>query len=371
MLTLAMTYHQIMPEFVDLIFPFGNQRRAQDFHFTAFRQRTRLSKRPLSLQIRELGWSGRDIQVCYNLKSVEHSISQSHWPWSIRHCAISHSFDIENARATWIMIKGNKIMQKRMTQATSIQGPPEFQNIKYIDRAFAASLTVHKILCDWAAEGWRWYINQLEDKHKEIERRTISNEIDVPPTSPTQVFDEFSAPKRAQTNKSETSILSKFSRRRRQTMESLTSIREKRESTFPTGNANSRAGVAQPQSSIEDPEPVENQQQDSTRLDEYGQEEFSFRDLQDLHSIDVKANEAALVIKHVLSVLLKLVSYYQFISQHREFPKEIADKCGEEMSHFVMHVKGIEMDLQMQASRIETLQRSISDCKTLVSIVST
>ena len=73
MLTLVFTYHQVLPSFLDFLFPFGNQQYAQDFHFSGFKYEDRFSDADSGLRIPELGWSGRDFQFCYNLKSKEPS----------------------------------------------------------------------------------------------------------------------------------------------------------------------------------------------------------------------------------------------------------------------------------------------------------
>lgn len=366
MLTLLFTYHQVMPDFVDFLFPFGKQSRAQDFHFTAFRQRTRLWKTVQGLRIRELGWSGRDIQICYNLKSVEPSPSQSDRPWSIRHCAIHHSFDVETGRVTWIMIKGNKLMQQRLAKATSHCGLAELRDFTTVDRAFAATLVVHQILCGWLTENWRWYINYLEDKFEDISRRTIANEINISPGSPGKSPIQDPKLQRVQTDKSEKSVFSKFSRTRTPTMETLASIRENGDTAFDNVFTHKDSGLRQPLPPGIRPDGEILPKKDAIQYDEYGQQDFSFRDLQDLHFIDIQAREGALVIKHVTSILHQLIQHYQYLFKLKDFPQEIVNNCAEEMSRFEMEIKAVEMELQMQASRIETLQRSTSDCTILV-----
>lgn len=98
MLMTIFSYHQVMPAVLDFLFPFGRQEYAKDFHFSGFRQDTCLAEFERGLQIPELGWSGLGIQLCYGLKSVETSLSQPEWPWSIRQCAIHHSLDLESGR---------------------------------------------------------------------------------------------------------------------------------------------------------------------------------------------------------------------------------------------------------------------------------
>ena len=163
-----------MPDFLDFVFPFGKQQYAQDFHFSGFRHDTRLSRCQPNLSIPELGWSGRDLQLCYNLKSVEPSKSQSKWPWSIRQSAVYHAFDIGSSRATWIVMKGDQLMKNRIKSATGTRGLPEVSSFETVDRAFASTLATHMLLCDWSSEHWRWYINFLEEELQATTRRILS-----------------------------------------------------------------------------------------------------------------------------------------------------------------------------------------------------
>ncbi|KAL8909098.1 MAG: hypothetical protein Q9207_000432 [Kuettlingeria erythrocarpa] len=187
-----------MPEFVDLILPLGERIMAQDFFSNGFYQHTRLSDDARGLVVPERAWSGRDFQICYSLKSVERSEVQTDWPWSVRHCATHHAFDIENVRSTWIVVKGNPILKERITSATSARAPPEFSSYDNIENAFAAALSTHMIIVDWSAENWRWYINFLEDKFREITEGAISTDADIP-LSPKETEDVFALGPRTNT----------------------------------------------------------------------------------------------------------------------------------------------------------------------------
>ena len=185
MLTLAFTYHQVMPGFLDLVYSFGRQEYAQDFHFSVFQEDTRLSESDRGLKVPELGWSGRDIRMGYGLKSVEPSTSQQDWPWSIRHCAVHHSCDVVSGRATWIVIKGNHLMKDRIESATESQNLPQISNFNTVDRAFASTLATHLIICDWAGDNWRWYINFLEEEFQSTTRGTLSAVVEQSPREAT------------------------------------------------------------------------------------------------------------------------------------------------------------------------------------------
>lgn len=179
MLTQSLTYFQVMPEFLDLLFPLGERAVAQDFYSCGFQQHTRLSKNSPGLQVPERAWSGYHYQFCYSLKSVERSEAQPDWPWSVRHCAVHHLFDVVNVRSTWVVVKGDRLMERRIASATSGRSSPDFSSYETVDRAFAATLATQLIMVDWSVENWRWYISFLEDEFEILSKETISIDADV------------------------------------------------------------------------------------------------------------------------------------------------------------------------------------------------
>ena len=382
MLTLAMTYFQTPSDFVDFLLPFGRQGVAQDFHHTAFRQRTRLSERQRGLCIRELGWSGRDLWICYNLKCVESTGSIHRPTWSIRHFAVSHTFDVEEIRQNWIMIKADQLLQKRLTTATGDRGLSDLRSFVSIDRAFAASLEIHLLLSDLAVENWRWYINHLDEEFQDLSRRTIANDVDVPPMSPVTSppmspvrsptmnsninSSGFGKPLRADTEKTKKSFRSQFSRTRTQTWQTMNSMNATMEKPKLEIYTDPDTGLTQPLPPGETADDLLASGDNDLKTDEYGQPEFAFSDLQDIHHVDSKANEAALVIKHNRSIISQIQEYYQYVTNLKGFPKAIADECVEDIDHFNMRLKGIDMDFKIQLERIEALLRLIADRKTLV-----
>jgi hypothetical protein len=110
MLCFLFSYVQVMPCFLDFVFPFGEQEYAQDFYFSGLREETSLDSGGGYPAISELGRSGREMRLCYNLRSVEASSGQTNLPWSIRQTAVYHEFDIETGRSVWITVKGNKLI---------------------------------------------------------------------------------------------------------------------------------------------------------------------------------------------------------------------------------------------------------------------
>jgi hypothetical protein len=152
MLSFLFSYHQVMPSFLDFVFPLGKQEYARDFHFSGLREESRLGAKQRGLNIPELGRSGNEIRLCYNLRSVERSEGQLDLRWSIRQSAVYHSFDLKSGKSLWINVKDNKLIYNRMLEASIL---PSISKIESLSEAFSGSLATHLLLCDWSGENWR------------------------------------------------------------------------------------------------------------------------------------------------------------------------------------------------------------------------
>ena len=373
MLMLAFTYFQVMPEFLDFLLLFGEQEHAQDLYYSGFYQRTRLAGMELGTKADTRNWSGRDLQVCYSLKSVERSPSQGHWPWSIRHCAVHHSFDAQNIRSTWLFIKGDNLIEERVKLATSEKESPIGKSaFETIEKAFGAALATHLILCGWSAENWRWYIKFLEERFEKLTGESITTNADVPvsPISPVSRSDttklrRSDTPNTLQTQRS-SRILSFPTSVRAQTQKF-----ENRPMT-PPGRIppiqihENPSGKKQPMPPGWKGDIPQTPKSPSVKRDKYGQQIFSFEDLQDIQHLKEKANETVLVLRLNLNVIMQLKQYYVSIIESNELPEKISSNCKWEMINFGRRIDGITKTLELQILRVETLLQSLTDRKTLV-----
>lgn len=346
MLMLCLTYQQVIPGFLDFVFPFGKQRTERGFHFGGFRYQTRLLESERGLQVPELGWSGWDYKLCFNLKSVEQSRGGGE-PWSIRQAAIHHSFDVESGQASWIVVKANKLLQNRIKSATGFRGLPRVSSFQALDRAFASTLNTHLIFCEWSGENWRWYIDFLEESLQEITRRTLSPIVRTP-TSPT-VGPNW--PLTSEHTLADNSL-------------ELANLPTTAPSPPPPAmplrvQTSAEAMKHIPQSGLNytSPQPAETAQQ------------FSFTDLQRTQNIEEKANAAILILKNNISVFTDLSKYYRTLSTFPGWPGEIVTQCDGDMLRFEQNLSSIDNDMRLQLSRVQTLRHLIADRKNLVSLV--
>lgn len=167
MLVRILSYHQVMPGYLDFMCVFGSQSEPRGLRFSGFREQTSLVTPPCGPAVPDLGRSGRQFQICYNLKSVA-CTSTAGAPveqmiWSIRQAAFHHQFDVLEGTTLWIVTKGDLNIRSRVQDMTSIKGRPEDRAFDTPEDSFKSSLAVHLLYSHWSGEEWRWYIQWLED----------------------------------------------------------------------------------------------------------------------------------------------------------------------------------------------------------------
>ena len=365
---LCFTFFRAMPEAIEFLFAFGLQYHAQDPYFSSFFQRTCLSTQTSALAIPELGWSGFEIQMCYNLKSVEKTGSEPN-DWSIRPFAVHHTFDVRNIRASWVVVKGNGVLQERIRQATDSHDHDATSSFETLDRAFAASLATHLIFCDWAAEQWRWHINNLEDQVQSISSKTLTAPVTFL-SSPVTAQEDFQMKPRAGTQKSHGSFAARISRTGTMLSEKLSVSSPKLRSPTQRTYTDPESGFSQPLpphiTAKEESDVVSDQPQPKPTFESTEEEDFSFAKLQNIQHIEEKAHNALLILKMNANIVCQLKQYYHTITNSRQFPQEISDLCLGDLEQFELRMNGILNDFQMRILRLETLLRLLGDRKTLV-----
>lgn len=363
---LCFTYFRVMPEFLDFLVCFGYRSRPQDAYFSSFRQRTCLSASSQIFNVPELAWSGSEISMCYNLRSAERSGSSPN-EWSIRLCAVHHTFDLINVRSNWIIIKNNGVLKERVEQASSAPSTSSTTSFDTLDRAFAAALNTHLVFCDLAVEQWRWYINNLDEQFQESSGRTLTAPVVLTPGL-LAVKDEFSKHSRTDARLSNGSILGKISR-------TQTMLSGRFSIASPKPKVQSERIYTDPESGLSQPLPPhvatgsgpESAAQSKQRDAEHGEEQdFSFAKLQKIQYIEEKAHEALLVIRLNIGVIRQLKQYYDTILKSKHFPQNVVQNCQDDLEQFQLRINGILDDLQMQVIRAETLLQLLRDRKTLV-----
>lgn len=172
-----LAYHQVMPAYIDFLLVYGTRDEDRELRFTGFRTRTTLQNPAPGHVIADLHRSGRQYEVCFNLKAAapKESLSsqQSRRRWKIRQTAVYHRFDCGSGTALWIIgdprEKVKKTVQEILPEGL-VPGQFEFGTMP---GAFSASLETHLVLVAWASSSWRWHIQDLEEIIDEMTKPAI------------------------------------------------------------------------------------------------------------------------------------------------------------------------------------------------------
>lgn len=279
-----------MPEVLDFLLAFGISENAKDFNYTGFRSALVLDDDMNRLDLPEMDRSGRELRLCHILRSVEQAEpagrSEKAWRWNLRPTVTYHSYDIETEKSVWLIVKANGLIKgrvranckdKRLYQLTGDGS----------NNAFESTLSTHLVLCAWAGENWRWYINYMEEKAQALTRGTLTESMPRYPVN----------------------------------------------------------GGSPP-----DPR-------------------FSFDDLQDVHFVEEKANEALLVVRGNITVMQDLRTFYSEAVE----AMAVAPKCNKPslsaVCEFNRYVRITIKELTTQEARLQMLLRLLADRRALVSAI--
>ena len=354
MFVAAASYHQMIPSILDFLFSFGAQHHAKDFLYAGFRQDTRLIDSEKTTSISALGRSGRAIQLCYSLRSVEAVPRQEEWPWSVRNTALHHTFDLESGRTSWLIVKGEggASMKERIINETSSPKGTMFEKFSSPSQVFSTTFISHLLLCNWSVENWRWYINFMEEEVQKITRKTLSMTIASPQTEPKPrlLFTRTATgvlvpPKKTPTNKS-------------LGMKSRPAIPMVPVSPpTPNGAPPGLPGLPPSLPTTSNPANFDAPRRGS---------EFSFEDLRRIEFIEEHANQALLVMALNDKVLSALLQHYNTIIESTHLPPSISSDCGADYKRFANQLSDMCAEIQTQRARVKTLLQLLEDRKALV-----
>jgi len=340
-----------MPQFLDFVFPFGEQESRKDFHFSGFRKNDRYNNINCAVGISEIGRSGKQYEMCYNLRSAEPTTSPPEWPWSIRQAAVYHSFDTVSGRAVWIIVKGNRLMYKRIRNAIENKvGQGDRCAFGSLGQSFLSSLKIQLIFCDWARENWRWYINFLEDEIRKLTDAALHAPIEQPST-PTSI--EKPSLLRSKTAPDP-------SQKARRVFSWATTSQERKvrravtlgaEAPMATNATNEKRGAV----TVIEEEPVR------------GNTRFDFSSLQRIQKLQEKTDETLLALTMNINIIQDLSRYYKNLQGSPHWPDGFVKETEEHADRFHLVVSEATTDMEMQRSRLENLRRMLDDRKALVS----
>ncbi|KAL9092794.1 MAG: hypothetical protein Q9165_004212 [Trypethelium subeluteriae] len=270
-------------------------------------------------------------------------------PWSIRRAAVSNLFDIETGKTTWTIVKAGPLMKNRIQKALSAQKTSLPKISGSVSGALAASLEIHLLLCNWARENWREYINYLEEELQQRTRDVLSKSVDG---APDPLDNSFTMEAAASSPPLQSGMKSTFSQRspstngiRMLSWQSRQSTAGPTHSDRPTKQAGYSAAAISHWSS---------------------QRPFSLEDLKHIHFLAEQADEALLVIKSNERIILELQGHYRTILVPELCPNDLKARCSTEYRRFNDRIDAIVNDLRVHQYRLITLQSLFSSKKAQV-----
>jgi len=340
-----------MAQFLDFIFPFGERIVSKDVHFSALRVNNRFSDVNSTAKIPEIGRSGKQFEMCLNLRSVEPATGTPEWPWSIRQTAVYHSFDVVSGRTVWIVVKGNTLMRDRVQIAltTNKREGEGNQAFGSLENSFCASLEVLLIICDWTREKWRSYINFLDDEFQKITGTALHTSVDQPPPPPPT---EVKSLARAVTTPNPLRSRRTFSWSgipRGKQARRVKTFREIWPSNTPPADEGHELTV------------VINEQELGRHAD------FSFSKLQNIQNLLEKVDETRLILVMNMNVMRELSEYHENLRSLPHWSEKFKNETYDAVQHFCHTALEAVSDMKMQRSRLENLHNNIADRKALVS----
>ena len=341
MFLFILTYLNVSPEFLKYVFPFGLQVRPSHLHLMDCHRESRSSSSRRGPQIQVLGRSGREIEICYSLRSVERSDTEHTSPssvWSITLCTIHHKFDLETQWSSWIVIKANNVIADAVQELA--KGRRSANSIGD-DSMISHCLAIHELICAWSGDNWNCYISALEEYLRDQTEPALTASSAQPPQANFINNGLAQSPHPGPTPiKSRTLSFGKLSN-----VLSWSST----QSESPTlAEQNSTGGWERELA------------RSSTALDR-----FSFRDVQRVHSIEERISEAREVMLSNCDVLKGIRRAYHDIMGNTTTLHMSAD-CESAIKQLNRLISNIDRDLRMEISRADTLLRIAGNRKCLV-----
>ncbi|KAI0450230.1 hypothetical protein F5B21DRAFT_508398 [Xylaria acuta] len=381
MLTSLFTFHQVMPQFLDIVLSFGalpGRNVPTAAHRSIFQyEHLTDPKDAQQYNIPQLGRSGREIRHCYNLWSAEKS-DHGKCPWAIRQAGLYHSFDIKMGKAAWIHVKANNVLQKRIREATSSGKRLREQDLQTIHGSFTATLMTHLIVFEWCNENWRQYLSHWECELVEIltkiKEAPIKQAAEALQRADPNTANDFQPIPRQNTFHSTSTVrmtnaLATYTPFRRDTVgtASMSSPRlghHRRQSNFTGTTLVTAQGPVGYMPQIAESEGL-NGNSNPYRIFN----EFKFPDLHRLYVLSAKIQEADMILGLNANTLTEIVEFYQNYTRDSDTPDAIGEGCRAAMSNFAQRTMKIIAELQNERARIATLISLLEDGKSLFNAI--
>lgn len=351
MLLALLTYYQVMPAFLDILFCFGRQRGAEDFYYTVFKTECRLDDTDPGLQVDALKRSGQYIQMCYNLRSVDLDRKQNEWKF--RNTGIHHSFDAVNGRSNWILIRGDESMKQKLRSATQSSQQGGLRALDTPSKCLRAALITHLCLFEWSNQHWTAFINDMEHtvrQHTAGAHDKNAGKVRDPTLAIAMLARSQTAPEPPARSGT------------------FTSLPMLRSSTFKGLERKLTGMIHRPRTanSTAPASPSTLPEEDTADDTAINDAVYDVSAMQTIEALEEKANAALLIVSSNEEVLEQLASFYTSIQKRANFPKFWGKSYEQAIYQFTCRLSEVQSELRHHQARLRTLLALLADRKTLI-----
>ncbi|KAL2820554.1 hypothetical protein BDW59DRAFT_174470 [Aspergillus cavernicola] len=148
------TFLHVHPEFLDIVFLFGEKRGPVEQSFSSFFSHCR--PRSIDHPVAEAACS---YDIGYNVKYVaQHGQPYPKDPFSVRETGVYHSFDADTQQAQWIFIQASGALQGRLEGYFAMAAESQAD----------AQVQIHGMIFQCASQAWRDYLVYLEGAFSQL-----------------------------------------------------------------------------------------------------------------------------------------------------------------------------------------------------------
>lgn len=338
----VLTYHQVLPSFLDFIYSFGIKQYAEDTGFNDFRTDIRISNNSRATPLHAIGRSGRDIRLCFSLQSIERTKLKQPLAWSVRRSSVFHSFDLELGTTAWIIVKGNAVLKQRMealSRSRAYTALVATDSTNCLAPLFKATLLAHVEVVDWACDQWRWYLNELNE-----EFQSFTRPIYAVPTRPRW---------------KEMNPIRPF-------MRMNTDPPPQQPPSPPPPPVGPGHSLAAHPSMNGTSHPMQSLQRVKTQTEPDVPVIFDFDDIKGVQFIEDKVIEALMVMENNATIISRMRSHYEALTSLTDWPEELREECKADFEKFVSSLNDAEDHMHRQEAKARIMLKTLNNRREIV-----
>jgi Mg2+ and Co2+ transporter CorA len=156
---------------------YGAEEEDRELRYNAFRTRTTFINPEPGNIIPDLNRSGRQHEICYNLKAVTPKDAMKNQTiknrWKIRQAAVYHRIDLGTGSTLWIIADPREAVKRVIGEILPEGSIPRGFQFDSFSGSFCSSLDTHLTLAQWASDEWRWHLHSLEETIDSLTRSAL------------------------------------------------------------------------------------------------------------------------------------------------------------------------------------------------------